>query len=293
MEKFTFFWKTEDIYSQWHPSVFWINGIEYNCAEQYMMYQKALYFGDEDTAAKIMLTSDPKEQKALGREVKNFKAEQWDKICKKVVYRGNYAKFKQNKKLYESLLSTHGTTLVEASPFDKIWGIGLRESDHRAKSRETWEGKNYLGEILTQLREAFLEKERETSSLFRTSSKTHIHNIVIGVSKFGNVFLIEEPFPDSPEIPELSDIIDDDNFHFSKSEREKFGILKPGAYSCTIELHSFKSNHPQDPEEWDLNVSVLNAKKVEIISKTCPDCHVPTWNGSYCHKCTWSHEPGY
>lgn len=150
-EKFTFFWSGP--FSQWHPSKFEIDGVEFSTAEQYMMYKKALLFHDYKIAGAIMRTDNPKQQKALGREVRGFKSDKWEKYAKQFVYEGNYAKFTQNVDLLKLLLETEGTTLVEASPFDKIWGIGLAEDNPKAQSRDTWEGKNWLGEVLTDVRD--------------------------------------------------------------------------------------------------------------------------------------------
>ena len=149
--KYTFFWNGP--FSQWTYSPFVIGDISYNCCEQYMMAQKALVFLDEENYKKIMLSDSPKEQKALGRIVKNFDKVKWDSVCKQIVYEGNYAKFTQNEDLLKVLLATKGTELVEASPYDKIWGIGLAESDSRVHDKKKWLGTNWLGEILTTLRE--------------------------------------------------------------------------------------------------------------------------------------------
>lgn len=149
MKEFAFFWNGP--FSQWHPAKFVVDGKEYNCAEQYMMAEKARLFGDVATEKLIMNASTPREQKALGRKVKNFNVGVWEKVAKDIVYKGNHAKFTQNRKLKEELLATVGT-LVEASPYDTIWGIGLREDDPKALSRDTWRGTNWLGEVLTKLR---------------------------------------------------------------------------------------------------------------------------------------------
>lgn len=155
-EKFTYFWRTASPFSNWHPCSFEIDKITFNCSEQHMMYHKALLFEDKETAAKILKTEKPGKQKALGRQVKNFDQQVWEEHCKGIVYEGNKAKFIQNENLLKRLLKTEGTTLVEASPVDAIWGIGLAEDGPRAKSRHTWQGKNLLGEILTELREELL-----------------------------------------------------------------------------------------------------------------------------------------
>lgn len=150
-ERFTFFW--HGVFSQWHKQKFTVDGVEYNCAEQYMMAQKALMFNDKPAHHAIMHSDDPSDQKRLGRNVKNFIKDKWDAAAKDIVYKGNYYKFRQNAKLKEQLLATKGTTLVEASPYDQIWGIGLKEGDPRTLRRETWRGKNWLGEVLTKVRD--------------------------------------------------------------------------------------------------------------------------------------------
>lgn len=140
-------------FSQWCPSIFVINEVEYNCAEQYMMAQKALYFGDIDTAECIMLTKSPRIQKKLGRAVSNFDLGKWASVAKDIVYEGNYAKFTQNKPLLDELLATYPKTLVEASPTDCVWGIGLSKYDEKRFDKKQWRGKNWLGEVLTKVRD--------------------------------------------------------------------------------------------------------------------------------------------
>ncbi|WP_438447033.1 NADAR family protein [Gorillibacterium sp. sgz5001074] len=160
METFTFFYRTESPFSQWHPASFEIEGIRFNCAEQYMMYKKAKLFQDEEIAAKILSAPTPREQKELGRAVRNFRRDEWEMKCKQFVYEGNDAKFTQNQHLLEKLLATRGTTLVEASPTDRIWGVGLLEEDPRIRNRKTWRGTNWLGEILTKLRDDLIREEQ-------------------------------------------------------------------------------------------------------------------------------------
>jgi ribA/ribD-fused uncharacterized protein len=151
-ERFTLFW--DGPFSQWYSSEFIVNDLKFNCAEQFMMYGKALLFHDAETAAKILQAESPQEQKALGRKIRNFDTNIWLLFREGVVYTASHAKFTQNPALEEILLATKGTTLVEASPYDKIWGIGLGENDPKASSRATWDGLNLLGETLTRVREA-------------------------------------------------------------------------------------------------------------------------------------------
>lgn len=157
MEEFEFFWNGP--FSQWLRCRFVVDGVKYNCAEQYMMAEKARLFGDKKMERAIMKSTSPREQKAFGRKVKNFNVHKWESVARDIVYKGNYAKFTQDKKLLKVLLLTKGTTIVEASPYDKIWGIGLRKDDKRAQSRSTWQGKNWLGEVLTKLRDDLLKEE--------------------------------------------------------------------------------------------------------------------------------------
>ncbi|MCY9308783.1 NADAR family protein [Bacillus inaquosorum] len=152
-EKLTLFWKSKSPFSQWHKSEFVENGKRYTCAEQYMMEQKALLMGDTKVAASIMaLGYNPREYKSYGRKVTPFNQELWDQKATEIVFRGNYLKFTQNPHLLKKLYDTAGTTLVEASPYDTIWGIGLSAEDPRALNRESWRGTNWLGEVLTNLR---------------------------------------------------------------------------------------------------------------------------------------------
>ena len=123
-----------------------------------MMHQKALLFGDQAIADNIMKANSPSVQKRLGRQVAGFDQAVWEEHCRRIVYEGNYAKFTQDEQLLKALLDTKGTTLVEASPDDRIWGVGLAEEDPRIRNRSTWRGSNWLGEILTRLREELIGK---------------------------------------------------------------------------------------------------------------------------------------
>lgn len=138
--------------SQWFPSNFEVEGDHYRNAEQYMMAQKAKLFDDQDIFAKILSTANPKEIKALGRMVRNYQEEIWCKHRFDIVVQGNLAKFSQNKELGQFLLNTGDKVLVEASPFDKVWGIGVTEQDHTATNPILWKGLNLLGFALMEVR---------------------------------------------------------------------------------------------------------------------------------------------
>lgn len=147
MEKYKFFWG--GILSNWFESNFEIDSIKYNTSEQYMMYQKALFFNDIDIANKILKEKNPKYQKKLGREVKNFNIDKWNNVKYDIVKKGILEKFKQNPELKKYLLKYKGYKFVEASPYDRIWGIGFLELD-AIKNIDKW-GENLLGQILTEL----------------------------------------------------------------------------------------------------------------------------------------------
>jgi ribA/ribD-fused uncharacterized protein len=153
---YTFFFTEASPFSQWFACRFVVNGVTFNCAEQYMMYGKAQLFGDEDIRKEILEAEHPRTHKALGRKVKNFDPAVWERERMRIVKEGNRAKFTQNEELLATLFATKGTTLVEASPFDKIWGIGLAATDPRAQDPKQWKGKNLLGYVLTELRDELL-----------------------------------------------------------------------------------------------------------------------------------------
>lgn len=129
------------------------SNVLYNCSEQYMMQKKALLFNDFDIAKKIMTKTDPGDQKNLGKKVKNFDKQIWNKHARQIVYEGCFYKFTQNKDAYEYLLKTKNYYLVEASPYDTIWGIGRGSSERGIEDPKYWRGTNWLGQVLTQLRE--------------------------------------------------------------------------------------------------------------------------------------------
>lgn len=156
-ERFTYFWghrpgSALPECSQMFPSPFVLEGQAFSCAEQWMHWKKSQLFGDAAVAGAILAEADPMRHKALGRQVAAFSAPAWGAVARCVVFRGNVAKFGQNPPLLERLRATAGTTLVEAAPNDAIWGIGLRAGDARARDRATWQGTNWLGEVLTEVR---------------------------------------------------------------------------------------------------------------------------------------------
>ena len=117
------------------------------------MAEKARLFEDDEIEKQIMNSTDPREIKSLGQKVKNFKQDVWDRVKYSIILTGNYYKFSQNKEIRDFLLSTDNKILVEASPLDKIWGVGLSSEDSKIKNLSSWNGKNLLGFALMELRD--------------------------------------------------------------------------------------------------------------------------------------------
>ena len=165
-QKYIFFWGhqekegeiTKSCLSQWYNCLFKIGEITYHTAEQYMMSQKALLFNDIETNSKIMKENDPKQYKELGRQVKNFSPKIWDEKKFEIVVKGNLYKFSQNENLKQFLLSTKNKILAEASPYDKIWGIGMDANDKDILNQDKWKGENLLGKALMKVRD-IIKKE--------------------------------------------------------------------------------------------------------------------------------------
>lgn len=152
MTKYHFFYG--GFLSQWWKCDFTIDGTTYNCAEQYMMASKARIFGDNLRLESILKSYSPKEQKSLGRQIKNFNPDIWNSVARQFVYLGNVEKFSQDPVLMYKLSECKGL-LVEASPYDKIWGIGLGLDSPDLQDETKWRGTNWLGQILTEVRDNF------------------------------------------------------------------------------------------------------------------------------------------
>jgi ribA/ribD-fused uncharacterized protein len=146
-------------------SDFEIDGIVYNCCEQWMMAEKARIFKDDYALAAILASSKPRDQKALGRQVRNFNQDVWNSVCRGIVYLGNLSKFKQNSALRTVLLATENRIIVEASPVDPVWGIGLSQDDPKSLDPAQWRGTNWLGIALMQVRETLKGQSQGMSPL--------------------------------------------------------------------------------------------------------------------------------
>jgi len=138
--------------SQWWPAPFVAEGLRFATAEHYMMWRKAMIFGDTDIAEHIVAVPHPRQAKELGRRVTGFDQQTWDECRYPVVVAGNQAKFSQHPDLAQILLDTGNRVLVEASPVDDVWGIGLAADDPRASDPNQWRGRNLLGFALMDVR---------------------------------------------------------------------------------------------------------------------------------------------
>ena len=139
--------------SNWYPCHFTVEGVDFSSMEQYMMYKKAVCFGDKAVAAQILATDDVAEIKALGRLVAHYSERYWNGIRQIVVFTGLLAKFTQNDDLKAQLAATKGSALAECAVRDTIWGIGLSMKDPDRLDIGKWKGQNLLGYALMMVRE--------------------------------------------------------------------------------------------------------------------------------------------
>lgn len=128
---------------------------EFTSTEQAFMYYKALYFDNQELADEIIKEHNPNKCRLMGRQVKGYNDEKWSKVRYEVFYRLNLAKYTQDKNLQKKLLDLKfdNKIFVEASPIDRIWGVGLDENNPLIDDKENWKGTNFLGKILTEVRE--------------------------------------------------------------------------------------------------------------------------------------------
>jgi ribA/ribD-fused uncharacterized protein len=159
--KYLFFWGHQpnadgsignSCFSQWFNAGFEVEGQRYATAEHFMMAGKARLFGDDAVLARILACGSPAQAKTLGRHVEGFDEAAWQQARFDIVVRANEAKFSQNAAMRDHLLATGDRVLVEASPVDRIWGIGLAANDEAASKPRKWRGLNLLGFALMEVR---------------------------------------------------------------------------------------------------------------------------------------------
>ncbi|MBD8189767.1 NADAR family protein [Pseudomonas viridiflava] len=158
---FTFFWGhqrnktavTASCFSQWFEAEFVVDGQRYPTAEHFMMAEKAALFDDQEIRTQILQAPTPNAAKALGRNVRGFNDKLWLKHRYGIVVQANQAKFFQNPELNDYLMQTGSRVIVEASPVDNIWGIGLAQDNPDVNNPNLWKGLNLLGFALMQVRD--------------------------------------------------------------------------------------------------------------------------------------------
>lgn len=156
--RYSDFYSTSHPFSQFHEAPFEAKFrdevLKFTCAEQFMMFMKAVTFKDEQTMKKIIESPyDPKFYKAMGRKVKNYDDAKWASVRYQYVVMGNKLKFGQNPRLKQTLINTGDKVLVEASPYDAIWGVALASGNPLLKNPRTWKGTNLLGFALMEVRD--------------------------------------------------------------------------------------------------------------------------------------------
>ncbi|GHE74262.1 hypothetical protein GCM10014715_31110 [Streptomyces spiralis] len=139
--------------SQWWPSPFTVDGVTYATAEHWMMAGKARLFGDAEAERRALAAGHPSQAKKAGRLVRGFDEDIWARERFRIVVEGSVHKFAVDPELREFLLGTGDRVLVEASPVDRVWGIGLAADDEAAADPERWRGPNLLGFALMEARE--------------------------------------------------------------------------------------------------------------------------------------------
>lgn len=140
--------------SQWYPAPFTVDGVRYPTAEHYMMAGKARLFGDAEAEKLVLTDDDPGRAKSAGRKVRGFDEETWAEHRYDLVVAANHAKFGQHRPLRDFLTATGDRVLVEASPHDAVWGIGLSASQPEAARPSQWRGLNLLGFALMDVRDS-------------------------------------------------------------------------------------------------------------------------------------------
>jgi ribA/ribD-fused uncharacterized protein len=164
--KYIFFWGHSNkgneeigkfVFSQWYPASFVVDDVEFRSAEHWMMAQKALLFGDHEIFTKVIKAEKPGEVKELGRQITGFDELKWNQRKFEIVKTGNVHKFNQDKRLKDFLIATGDRVIVEASPTDTVWGIGLSQDSRMIENPYTWRGENLLGFALMETRDFLID----------------------------------------------------------------------------------------------------------------------------------------
>ncbi|XP_052256945.1 uncharacterized protein LOC127862041 [Dreissena polymorpha] len=175
-DKHVFFFGKKCVFSQFHPAYFVEGDLKFNCMEQYMHYHKAATFKDKQMQKQILASDDPLTHKKLGRKVSKFDPKVWGSVSLEVVKRGSKLKYNQNLEMKRILYGTHPKQLVEASPRDRLWGVGMGQSNPKIHDPKNWRGKNLLGEVLTGVRYEMMQADGvlDTGKVAKKNSEERI-----------------------------------------------------------------------------------------------------------------------
>lgn len=150
--------------SNWYPSRFTLDGVQFTCAEQYIMYRKCLTFGDTESAEKILGTTDPAQHQAIAQQATGYNNTVWNGLRQVILMRALTAKFTQDEELRGALMCTGEDYLVECAHKDKIWACGEGLNDEERRDIDQWSGKNILGFALMEVRNMLRMEERSSES---------------------------------------------------------------------------------------------------------------------------------
>lgn len=145
-------WEENGWLSNWHIADFVVDGITFSSVEKYMMFRKALLFGDKRSADMILRVDNPEIIKNIGRQVSGYYEQAWNGTRQLVVFRGNFEKFRQNAELRKLLIDTDDSILAECAVKDRVWGIGLSMHNPDRFDMSKWKGTNLLGWTLVKVR---------------------------------------------------------------------------------------------------------------------------------------------
>ena len=231
----------DDVVLFWTLSPFTVDLVEYSCAEHFMMASKARLFGDDSTLSAILATDDPRKHKRLGRQVRHFDHDTWLHERENIAFRGNLAKFSQNENLRLDLLHTGERRLPEASPYDNIWGIGLRASGYRTSSPHTRRGSNLLGQTLEHVRTTLCENTPPSADI-------PLPDIVLPLNQPGDTV-----------------------FEIDLTTRTRLNTVPITEYSHNTVLSAFMNSAPDDHTPEVLLTNVTRAGDQSLMSEQGPD----------------------
>jgi ribA/ribD-fused uncharacterized protein len=155
---FVLFYGNKEIYSNFYPAAFEIDGKAFPTSEHYFMYVKAMTFDPNgEVTYERLAAASPKEAKAQGRQVRFYSESRWNAMCENVMYKACLAKFSQNPELKQQILETGDAIIVECSPRDRKWGIGMGKNNPDATNPDKWRGRNLLGKTLMRVRKTLQE----------------------------------------------------------------------------------------------------------------------------------------